>query len=130
MWFNTFELPCMNMYECIYCLFHIFPTHVFFDIGIKGFPNASSPHDFEVSITLVPPKYQPQPRPFKLAILFANGLLYSRSSPRVRKKAIMHFNGHGNLGSDKLWDPKGCPSYGNLCHYSYIISRSLCGHAR
>ena len=126
--FNTFELLCMNMYECICCLFHIFPTHLFLDIRIKSFHVASSLHDFEVSITLVRPKYQPQPRPFKLVILFADGLLYSRSSSRVRQTAIMHFNGNGNLGRGKLWDLKVCPCYGNLCHYSYITFRSLCGH--
>lgn len=61
------------MYELICCLFHIFPTHVFPGIGIKSSLDAPSLHDLTVSNTLVWPKYQPQPRPFKLVILFAHG---------------------------------------------------------
>ena len=109
---QCFELPWMNMYECICCLFHIFPTNMFLDIGIGSFPDALSPHNFEVSINHVRPKYQPQsqPEPFKLIILFVNNLLCSHSPMRVRQKAIMHFNGHNNFGRLKLGDLKVCPT--------------------
>lgn len=88
---------------------YLFVPHVFLDIGIGSSHDASSPHEYEVSITHVWPKYQPQPRSFKLVNIFVDGLLCSRSSPRVRQKAIMCFNGHGNLGRDKLQDLKVHP---------------------
>lgn len=96
------------MYECIYCLFHIFPTRVFLETRIGSSPDASSPHNFDVSITPMQPTYQPQPKLFKMIILSIHGLLCSCSLPRVRQKAIMCSNGHGNLGRDKLRDFKVC----------------------
>lgn len=55
---------------------------------------------------------------------------WSSSLPMVRQKAIIHFNGHGNLGNDKLWDLKVCLWLQYFfCHYSHIISRPLCGYA-
>lgn len=54
-------------------------------------------------------KYQPQPRLFKLVILYVDGLLCSHYSLRVRWKAIMHFNGFNNLGRDKFQVLKVCP---------------------
>lgn len=73
------------------------------------------------------PKYQPQPMPFKLIILSLDGILCSHSSPKVRQKPIIHFDGHGNLGRDKPWDLKvrlGLQEF----HYLDIISMLLCGH--
>ena len=96
----------MNMYECICCLFHILLTHMFLGTKIRSTSNASSLQEFEVSITLVRAKYQPQQKRLKLFILSVNGLLCSRSSPRVREKAIMYCNGHNNLGRGKLWTSK------------------------
>ena len=78
------ELPCMNMFEYTYCLLNIFPTNVFLDIRIETSPDVSSLHDFEVSITLVRPKYQSQPTPFKLVILTIDGVFCSCPWPRAR----------------------------------------------
>ena len=68
---HCFKLPKLNMYECICCLLHIFPTRVFLDTRIGSSPDASSLQIFEVFITHVWPKYQPNPNPLNWSLVMS-----------------------------------------------------------
>lgn len=114
---------CKQFEVLIYMLFvpH-FPNKCVSRIGSS--PYAFSSQDSKVYITLVWPKYQPQPRSFKLVTLIINDQLCSRSSPRVRQKAITHFNEHDNLGRDiKLWALKVHP---RLREFMSLLSHNRC----
>lgn len=64
---------------------------------------------FEVSITLVRPQTQPKSKPFKLNVLFVNGLLCCHANPRFLAKVALCFGNHNKLWRNKLWDLKDRP---------------------
>ena len=117
------------MFENICCLFYIFPTHVFLDIWSGSSPDASSSHEFEVSITpiglSINPKQGPSSWSFSPWMVYFAVILCRGCDKRplcdLMDTVILEGRSYGTS--------KFVQGYGNLCHYSYKIPISLCGHA-
>ena len=92
------------------------------------FVHASSLQFFEVFIAHVWPKNQPNPNPSSWPLALSM-IYFVVALCRGWDKRSLHVLMNMIVLEGKLWDLKVLHGYRNLCHYSYKISMSLCGHA-